>query len=90
MYLTASTITVSMLLRGFSQMADEGTDSQSLHQYNVLCRWVDADDSVVVGPTLALIEGEKAKLRLVRRSPVCDRRFNSAGRCEKAANRPDR
>jgi hypothetical protein len=60
MYLAASAITVSMFLGGFQPTIDVEAESQPTQQYSVLCRWVDADDNVVVGPRLTLFDGEKA------------------------------
>jgi hypothetical protein len=69
MYLAASAVIVSMLLGALPQTTGEETESQPTRQYTVLCRWVDADDNVVVGPKLTLSEGEKGNVSIGSRSP---------------------
>ena len=67
MYLAAIAITVSMLLGSTAVGAE--TESLSTQQYSVLCRCVDADGNVVVGPRLTLFEGEKGNVAVGSQSP---------------------
>ncbi len=67
MYLAAIAITVSMLLGSTAVGAE--TESLPTPQYSVLCRCVDADGNVVVGPRLALFEGEAGNVAVGSQSP---------------------
>ena len=67
MYLAAIAITVSLLLGSTAVGAE--TESLPTQQYSVLCRWVDADDNVVVGPRLTLFEGEAGNVAVGSQSP---------------------
>ena len=67
MYLAAIAITVSMLLGSTAVGAETG--SLPTQQYSVLCRCVDADGNVVVGPRLTLFEGEKENVAVGSQSP---------------------
>lgn len=67
MYLAAIAITVSMLLGSTAVGAE--TESLPAQQYSVLCRCVDADGNVVVGPRLTLFEGEKGNVAVGSQSP---------------------
>ena len=69
MNLAASAIAVSMLFGGFHPTLGEKAESPSPQPYSVLCRWVDADNSVVVGPRLLLSEGEKGNVVAGSQSP---------------------
>jgi hypothetical protein len=69
MYLAASVITVSMLLGGFHPTMGAETESQPRQQYSVLCRCVDVDNNVVVGPRLTVFEGEERTAAVGSQSP---------------------
>ncbi len=70
MYLAASAIAVSMLLGGFPPTTGDEPQSEPAQQYSVLCRWVDADGSIAVGPKLTLLEGRKGNFSHGTQTPL--------------------